>query len=67
MTKRHSWSEKHRPDEHTTKQACWDCGLEKVTRHEPYPPWHWVEWWRGGKRIQSKRTPACEPVGQVAA
>lgn len=67
MTKRHSWSEKNRPDEHHTQQVCWDCGLEKITRHEPEPPFHRVEWRRGGKRIRSRKTPPCEVVEREAA
>ena len=64
MTKRHTWSEKNRPDEHHTRQVCWDCELVKLTRHEN--GLHWTEWWRGGERIQAERTPGCE-VGEVVA
>lgn len=64
MIKRHSWSEKNRPDEHHTLQVCWDCGLEKIGRHESGH--HWTEWRKGGKRIPGKATPPCEVVREAA-
>lgn len=60
---RHSW-----PDELTvrfvqkTERTCAKCGLVKVTRHEPHPPYHWIEFWRDGEQIKrfSGSTPPCE-------
>lgn len=61
---RHSWSERYPLDVHHTFYRCWNCGLMRITRHESQNGHavHWVEWRRNGKRIESKNTPACEPV-----
>lgn len=59
---RHSWSDPYR-EVYATKRRCWNCGLMKITRHEPgiLP---WVEYWRDGARIRmdedGRRVPACD-------
>lgn len=51
--------------QHKTERSCGKCALVKVTRHEPgVRPW--IEWWRDGERVNSQRTPACEPVLEEA-
>jgi len=64
---RHSWSEKHRPDEHHTLRRCWRCGLFEITRHEAseYPP-HWKEYRRDGDLIRSDQMPECVAVEVMA-
>jgi hypothetical protein len=62
--KRHTWTEKVRPDHHNTFQRCWDCGLMKIGRHENER--HWTEYRRNGERINCDRTPACEPPADEA-
>lgn len=63
--KRHTWSQKIRPDHHHTFRRCWDCGLMRITRHENGS--HWILWrWPGGEDFRAERTPKCERV-EVAA
>lgn len=62
--RRHSWSDPYR-EAYATKRTCWNCGLMKITRHEPgiFP---WVEYWREGERVRmdeyGQKTPPCERV-----
>jgi hypothetical protein len=63
LNRRHTWSQKHRPDIHHTIQRCWDCGITKTGRHENGQ--HWTEFHdTDGKRIriEGERTPNCEGV-----
>ena len=61
--RRHKWSEPEKFNR-VTKRVCSECGLFKLTRHEPQnlPP-HWIEYWRGTDRITGDRTPPCEAEG----
>jgi hypothetical protein len=63
-TKRHRWpaAGAERREQFETIRRCLDCGIDKVTRHEPgVRPW--IEWRdKNGNRIDAKKTPACEPV-----
>ncbi|MTW19361.1 hypothetical protein GJ689_24525 [Rhodoplanes serenus] len=63
---RHSWDWPHR-DVYATNRACRNCGIIKVTRHEPglIP---WTEFWRDGARVEAVgRTPPCEGEAPQAA
>lgn len=65
MTKpRHSWSEPHRPTHLRTIRVCWNCGLEKVTRHEAT---HWQEYWRDGQRIDGPMPPCVDAAALADA
>lgn len=61
---RHSWSDPYR-EAYATKRRCWNCGLMKITRHEPgvLP---WIEYWRDDRRVRAEgdRTPPCDPAIQ---
>ena len=48
--RRHRWKVTDR-FAHATLRECKDCGLIKITRHEPtaHPP-HWIEFYRGATR-----------------
>jgi hypothetical protein len=66
--KRHRWGEPNRLRLKTERQ-CLDCGLIKVTVHEPSVSFPWVEFWReiGPDRDlvkveHSDRTPPCQPA-----
>lgn len=67
-SKRYTWSERFPLDQHHTFRRCWDCGLMRITRHESDGgrDVHWIEWRRNGERIDSERTPACEPAAVAA-
>lgn len=58
---KHKWEDPVYHDHTTTFRSCKNCGLVKVTRHEPdnFPP-HWIEWERDGHRFQNTKTPPCE-------
>lgn len=62
--RRHAWSDPFR-EFYATRRTCWNCGLMKVTRHEPgiLP---WVEYWRDDARVRmdenGRKTPPCIPA-----
>jgi hypothetical protein len=59
---RHRWSDPERPDIYHTRRVCLhNCGLVKVTRHEPdnNPP-HWVQFEHNGAVIRTAKTPPCD-------
>lgn len=57
---RHRWGDPVRfPYKTERSYVVPGCGIVKVTRHEPgeHP---WLEFYRGGERIQCDRTPECK-------
>lgn len=58
-TKRHSWGPPYR-QQYRTERVCLNCGLVKVTRHEP-GALPWVEFLYKGRRAEcGGRTPECK-------
>lgn len=57
---KHSWSQAYRPDHFHTFRRCWNCGMERVTRHESGQ--HWIEWRKNGQPVKSHQTPICESI-----
>lgn len=61
---KHRWGDPVRPDINNTLRTCANCGLVKITRHEPdnRPP-HWLEFRNGDQRVvmhgQPEKTPPC--------
>ncbi len=59
---RHSWGEPERFG-FKTERACKQCDIVKVTRHEGRE--HWIEFWRAGERIDTKKTPPCDAMSSL--
>lgn len=55
--RRHSWSDAYRTATETIR-CCVECGLEKVTRHEPAQR-AWTEFREEGRKIAGTATPPC--------
>lgn len=65
----HRWANKVVISPNKTERECVHCGLVKVSRREfeGGRDIYWTEFWRGLDRIEGERTPACEPIGAIAA
>jgi hypothetical protein len=56
---KHRWTHPTRPDLNNTFRSCVNCGLVKITRHEPDNQLrHWLEFERDGVKIAAM--PKCE-------
>ena len=67
---RHRWGDPVRPDINNTLRTRANCGLVKVTRHEPdNRPQHWIEFRNGETRVemrnQPNKTPPCASCAPV--
>jgi len=61
MTK-HRWNDPVRPDLNNTFRSCKNCGLIKITRHEPdNRPRDWVQFKHGEKQVVFKNDPSKTP------